>query len=193
MRFTPTLLAATTALALTACAQTETAEESSASAEPAAPVQADAAAMPADAAADPAAPTDAQGFVNAMAASDAFEIASGRLAQDKGSSPAVKDFGRMLVQEHTKSTAELKAAAGEAKLTVAPEMTAKQRSDLTALEGAGANFDQLFKTQQIAAHEQALALLRAQAQNGTVAPLKAFAEKTAPVVEKHLAEARKLP
>ena len=72
-------------------------------------------------------------------------------------------------------------------------MTAKQQSDLAALKQAGDRFDSLYKTQQIAAHEQTLALLQAQAANGTAAPLKAFAAKTAPVVEKHLAEARNLP
>jgi putative membrane protein len=190
MRFSPVLLTAAGALALAACS--ERAEETAVEAEPAA-TAAETTAANAEAAADPAAPSDPQGFVNAAAASDMFEIESGKLAQQKGSSEAVKSFGGMLVAEHTKSTADLKAAASEAQVTPTPEMTAKQKSDLAALEGAGGNFDALFKTQQVAAHEQALALLRGQAQNGSAASLKAFAEKTAPVVEKHLAEARKLP
>ena len=190
MRYIPSMLALSAAMALAACSQRS--EETTMEAEPAA-TTADAGPAEAEAAADPAAPTDAQGFVNAAAASDMFEIESGKLAQQKGTSQAVKDFGAMLEREHTKSTADLKTAAGEAKVAPAPEMTAKQKSDLAALQGAADNFDQLFKTQQIAAHEQALALLKAQAQNGAAAPLKSFAEKTAPVVEKHLAEARKLP
>lgn len=137
--------------------------------------------------------TDPQSFVNAAAASDMFEIESGKLAQTKGQSAAVKEFGGMMVRDHTKSTADLKTAAASANVTPAPQMTAKQQSDLAALQGADANFDTLYKQQQQAAHTQALALLRGQASGGTAAPLKAFAEKTAPVVEQHLQHVQRLP
>lgn len=189
MRIASSLLAIAATLALAACA--ERAEEATANTESTASLSEENATDMG--VGDQAAATDAQGFVNAAAASDKFEIESGKLAQQKGTSQAIKDFGAMLERDHTKSTADLKAAAGEVGMTPAPEMTAKQKSDLAALEGADGNFDQLFKTQQVAAHEQALALLRAQAQNGTAAPLKAFAERTAPVVEGHLIEARELP
>ena len=189
MRFS--LLLAAAPFALAACAQP--AEES----EAAAGTDTAATATPTDTAmADPAAApgaTDPQGFVNTAAASDMFEIESGKLAQANGKSEAVKEFGGMLVRDHTKSTAELKTAAGSANVTPAPEMTAKQQSDLAALRTAGENFDTLFKQQQVAAHEQALALLRSQAENGTAASLKAFAAKTAPVVEQHLQQVRQLP
>ena len=186
MRSTRLFLGAAAALALAACA--ESSEDATIEPE-ATTAMADDPAR----ATDQATPTDAQGFVTAAAASDMFEIEAGKLAQANGKSQAVKDFGAMMEREHTQSTAELKTAAGEAGVTVAPEMTAKQKSDLAALQGAGDNFDSLYKTQQVAAHEQALALLRAQASGGAAAPLKAFADKTAPAVEKHLAEARKLP
>lgn len=137
--------------------------------------------------------TDPQGFVNAAAASDMFEIESAKLAQTMGKSEAVKDFAEMMERDHTKSTAELKAAAGTANVTPAPEMTAKQQSDLAALRAAGENFDTLYKQQQLAAHNQALALLRGQADDGTAASLKAFAAKTAPVVEQHLQHVQRLP
>lgn len=148
--------------------------------------------VPANATGEQAA-ADPQAFVNAAAASDMFEIESGKLAQSKGKSAEVKDFGAMMVRDHTKSTADLKVAATTADVTPAPEMTAKQQSDLTALQGAGDNFDTLYKQQQLAAHEQALALLQGQASNGTAASLKAFAAKTAPVVQKHLEHVQRLP
>lgn len=170
MRTAHVLLSAAAALALTACAETSDdtttdAEATTAMSEETAPATSDA-----------ATPTDAQGFVNAAAASDMFEVEAGKLAQANGASQAVKDFGAMMEREHTQSTAELKASASEAGVTVAPEMTAKQQSDLDALQGAGETFDSLYKTQQIAAHEQALALLRAQVSGGTAPSLKAFAE-----------------
>lgn len=195
MRTPSTFLTLAGALALGACAQS--ADDTATSKATATATTADAGAG-AEAAAttdttasgEAAAPAE---FVNAAAASDMFEIESGRLAQEKASSQAVKDFGAMLVREHTQSTADLKAAAGEANTPVAPKMTAKQQADLSALRAANDDFDGLYKTQQIAAHQQALALLQAQANAGAAGPLKAFAAKTAPVVEKHLAQARELP
>lgn len=137
--------------------------------------------------------TDPQGFVNAAAASDMFEIESARLAKTMGRSAEVKEFAAMMERDHTKSTADLKTAAGTAKVTPAPEMTTRQQSDLAALRAAGDNFDRLYKQQQLAAHQQALALLRGQAEGGTAASLKAFAAKTVPVVEQHLEHVQRLP
>jgi putative membrane protein len=143
---------------------------------------------------DAAMPADAQGFVDKASASDMFEIEAGKLAQQMGKAQAVKDFGAMMVKDHTKSTADLKAAAAKADgVTVAPKLSAKQQSDLDALKRAGDNFDATYKQQQVAAHETALAMLQNYAQSGDNAALKDFAGKTAPVVEGHLKQARALP
>ena len=62
---------------------------------------------------------------------------------------------------------------------------------MDALKNAkGAQFDTLYMSQQVPAHEDALKLHQGYAQNGENASLKAFASKTAPVVSKHLDEAR---
>jgi len=105
----------------------------------------------------------------------------------------VKDFGAMMVADHTTSSNKLKAAVGEggAGLTVPTDMLPKHRQQLDALRGAGTNFDSLYTQQQVAAHEEALALLQRQADSGT-APLKAFAAATVPVVEGHLEHVREL-
>jgi putative membrane protein len=137
---------------------------------------------------------DAQQFADNAAASDMYEIEAGKLAQKMGKSQAVKDFGGMMVTDHTKSTADLKAAAGQdGSVTVAPKLTAKQQSDLDALKAAGDSFDATYKQQQVAAHQQALSMLQGYAGGGQSQPLKSFAAKTAPVVEGHLEKARQLP
>lgn len=156
-------------------------------------VAADQEALAPDPSADAAMPADAQGFADKAAASDMYEIEAGKLAQSMGKSQGVKDFGAMMVKDHTKSSADLKAAAAKADgVTVAPKLSAKQQSDLDALKAAGDNFDATYKQQQVAAHEMTLSMLQGFAQSGDNAALKDFAGKTAPVVEGHLAQARKL-
>lgn len=146
---------------------------------------------PAGQAAVPASP---QEFVDMAAASDLFEIESAKLAQEMGSSQAVKDFAAMMVEDHTTSTNNLKSAAAEAEpaLTVSPELAADQQAQLDELRQAGDRFDTVYKQQQVAAHEKALALLRGYAGSGGPEPLTAFADETAAVVEGHLDQARGL-
>jgi putative membrane protein len=178
-------LASAAALALAACGGNETADETVAEATPTD------VGMP-----DPAATPDTrtpQGFVDTMAASDLFEIEAGRIAQELGESEAVKDFGAMMVRDHTASSDKLRAAVADAGLAVAPELTALQQGRLEQLRGAGENFDAMYAQQQVNAHEAALSLLRTQAESGTLVPLKAFAAEAATAVEGHLARARELP
>lgn len=135
-----------------------------------------------------------QGFVEMAASSDMYEVEAGKLAQQMGTDDAIKSFGRMMERDHTDSTAKLHVAVGEAGegLTVPAAMQPKHRQLLEELRAAGANFDSLYAQQQAAAHEEALALMQAQAANGTSAPLKAHAAATAPIIEDHLRRAREL-
>lgn len=189
----PLLLAAAAALSLAAC-DTNTAEEAEAEAAAAGGATAEQAGPAADASAEGAMANTAQGFVDQAAMSDMYEIEAGKLAQANGASQEVKDFGAMMVAEHTKSSGELKAAAKSAPGATAPaRLDAKKQADLDALESAGERFDATYKQQQVAAHTATLALLQGYADGGDNEALKAFAQKTAPVVQKHLEAARKLP
>lgn len=137
----------------------------------------------------------AQQFVDTASATDAYEIAAAKLAESKSSSKPVKDFAAQMIKDHTKSTADLKTAAAKAdgKPTVKGEMTAEQQANLTALQGkTGADFDSAYISQQVDAHQKALAALQSYAQTGDSPPLKDFASNTAKVVEHHLDMAQKL-
>jgi putative membrane protein len=135
-------------------------------------------------------PTDATGFATAVAASDLFEIESGRLAQAQASSAAVKNMGKMLVDQHSQSTAKLKEAAARVSpaVEVTPALDPEKQAMLDQLRGAqGADFDRLFAQLQVQAHQKTLALLQGYANGGDQQPLKAFAQDAAPAVQKHLA------
>ena len=140
------------------------------------------------------APLPTADFIAAAAASDMYEIEAGKLAADKGSSQAIKDFGTMLQADHKSSTEQLKAAVAETATTMpVPEMTAEQKDMLDMLKSAnGADFDKSFLDQQVTAHGKALAMLNAYAAGGTDDPIKRFATKAAPVVQGHLDKAKSL-
>lgn len=139
--------------------------------------------------------TSGQAFADTAAASDAYEIEAGKLAQQKATSQALKDFGGMMVTAHTDSTAKLKAAAAKAKPAVTPNPTlnAEQQSNLDTLRQAtGADFDGAYKSQQVVAHEKALTAMKDYASGGTVPELKAFAGDTSKAVQMHLDKVRGL-
>jgi putative membrane protein len=185
------ILAGAAFVALSACGDTSEAD-SEVAATPGDGVAAETAAA-VDASADSAVPTTAQGFVDMAAASDMYEIEAGKLARQMSQNQSVKEFGEMMVTDHTRSTNSLKAAAEQVEgVTVAPELSPKHRSDLEALKSAGEDFDRVYAQQQVAAHTQALSMLRGFAERGDAEPLKDFAAKTTPVVEGHLTRARSL-
>lgn len=138
------------------------------------------------------APATAAEFAAAAAASDLFEIESSRMAQSQAASAEVKDFAAMLVQDHSKSTAELKTIASKDNITLSPPtLRPDMQSKIDALKSAkGEAFDTLYLSQQVPAHEEALKLHQGYAASGDNASLKAFASKTSTVVSKHLDEAR---
>jgi putative membrane protein len=135
------------------------------------------------------APMMASDFASTIAGSDLYEIAAGKLAQTNATNADLKAFGGMLVTDHTKSTAELKAAAAEASpaVTVPATMPAELQAKLDALKAAkGADFDKLFVEQQKEGHQKALDALKSYAVSGDQPALKTFATKATPVVQGHL-------
>jgi putative membrane protein len=59
-------------------------------------------------------------------------------------------------------------------------------------QASAQDFDKVFINQQVAAHEEALTLHRTYAENGDNAALKAFAAKTAPIIQAHHQRAEQL-
>lgn len=142
------------------------------------------------------APMPAQQFTDMIAASDMFEIQSGKLAETMGSTAGVKAFGKMLVKDHTDSSSRLKTQAGKTKPVVALPMIlpADLKAKLTALKAtSGAAFDKLFVEQQIEGHQKAFDALTAYAAGGDQPPLQEFATAVAPTVQGHLTALQAMP
>jgi putative membrane protein len=130
-----------------------------------------------------------QEFADKAAKSDAFEIASAKLAKEKASSPEIKSFAAMVIEDHTASTAKMKKAAGETSPAIKPDptLTDDQNTKLADLRKlSGADFDKEYADQQVDAHQTALSLMTVYSDNGDVASLKAAAGEIKPKVATHL-------
>jgi putative membrane protein len=140
-------------------------------------------------------PLTAQGFVNAAAASDKFEIESSRLAATAASSSAVKRFASQMISAHTTSTAKLKSTLAGMSPPLTPDETlsADQQQKLDSLKGLkGTAFDSAYVSAQTQAHQQTLDALKNYSASGDNATLKAFANGLIPTVTAHLNMANSL-
>ena len=141
------------------------------------------------AAAPPSAPQTNADFVTALAASDLFEIEAGKLAQQKGQSAEVKGLGRMLQEEHRRSSEELKALLAKSNPPVTPPTTLPPdlQARLQQLQGlTGEQFDQRWMAEQKASHQETLALLNGYLAVAEPGRLKDHAAKATGTVQKHL-------
>jgi putative membrane protein len=107
----------------------------------------------------------------------------------------VKKFAAMMVTDHTKSTEDLKKAIADSGQAITPPgaLPDDLRGKLDDLNKVDAkDFDANYMDNQVDAHQAALDLLQRYAEDGDVAQIKAFAAATAPAVQKHLDEARRI-
>lgn len=143
------------------------------------------AAMPASAdKADAPMNIDRASFVKVVTSSNAFEIESSKLAEQKVKDVDVKEFAAAMIKDHTMAAEELQKAA---KLDDAPaKLSPKHAAMLELLKGASdKDFQPLYIEMQTTAHMEAVTLFATYAKGGDDEAVKAFAAKTLPKLEMH--------
>jgi len=187
------LVAFATAVAVAGCKKTENPP-----ADTATPAVAPAPDTTKPAAAAAPAINDAQ-IAHIAVTANSVDSAAGMLAEKKGASKAVKDFGKTMVTDH--SGVNKQAVALATKLNVTPEDndTSKQLksggdANLAKLQGlTGKAFDKAYIDNEVAYHQAVLdALDKTLIPNAQNADLKALLEKVRPAVAAHLDMAKKL-
>ena len=130
---------------------------------------------------------DTSAFVSNASQSDMYEVQAAKIAQTRSKNAAVKDFARMMAAEHTAMMNEMAPLVKAAGKAPAAELDQRRKGFLDNLNQAtDANFDKTYIDQQVAAHEEALTLVKGYADAGDDAGLKAGAAKTVAKVQMHL-------
>jgi putative membrane protein len=115
------------------------------------------------------------------------EVDAGNLAQQKGNSQAVKDFGAMMVKDHSAANDKLQALASTKNISLPTsasigEMATKAKLDVLS----GDTFDKSYIKAQIKDHYGAIALFKKEIASGQDPDAKAFASATLPTLRMHL-------
>lgn len=133
-----------------------------------------------------------QKFVDFAAQTDMVEANLGQLAQNVAAEQKVKDYGQMLVTDHTKDFGDLHQAAQQASLEVPGAIDSEHNKMMIdpfqKLKGDA--FDHKYIQEMVAGHTKAIAIYKKEAADGQTPALKSYAEQALPVLEKHLDDAK---
>lgn len=121
------------------------------------------------------------------------EVQLGELAQQKASSQQVKDFGAMMVRDHSKANDELKAIAGNKNITLPPAPGEDHMDHIKKLsEKSGKEFDKDYMKLMVKDHEDDIDKFEKCSKDAKDADLKAYAAKTLPTLREHYNAAKKI-
>ena len=132
-------------------------------------------------------------FVQEAASGGMAEVQAAQLAQQRANSPQIKDFASRMITDHTQANTELQQIAQQESITLPSQPTGKDAAAAKKLSGLnGAAFDKAYSQDQLSDHQQVVALFRKEASSGQDPALKAFAQKTLPILQQHLQMAQAL-
>jgi len=126
-------------------------------------------------------------FVMKAAMGGMAEVELGRLAETQASSDAVKQFGRRMVEDHSKANDELSQIATRKGITLPTSLDAKHQATKDRLSKLnGAAFDKAYMDDMVKDHHTDVADFRKESTSGQDSDVKAFAAKTLPTLEEHM-------
>lgn len=115
------------------------------------------------------------------------EVAMGKLAQTNAASQRVKDFGAMMVKDHSEAGDKLKAIAQNKNITLPATLGDKAQKMVDDLQKKkGKDFDKAYMDMMLDDHKEDIDEFTKAGNNCKDSDLKAFATNTLPVLQKHL-------
>jgi putative membrane protein len=119
------------------------------------------------------------------------EVQLGKLAQDKSPTAGVKEFGAMMVTDHSAANDKLKAVAAKKNIKLPTSPSMGQMATKTKLEVlSGDAFDKSYIKGMVKDHEEDIQEFQTEAASGQDADAKAYAAATLPTLKAHLKKIR---
>ncbi|MDQ0638997.1 putative membrane protein [Pedobacter sp. W3I1] len=132
-------------------------------------------------------------FTTQAAVGGMAEVELGKMALEKSSNPQVKEFATMMVKDHGMANTELTAIAKQKNITLPSTVDDEHKKKMDDLsKKTGADFDKAYVDAMVSGHKSTLKLMEDESRDGKDADLKAFATKTAPIVQSHLVMINKI-
>jgi putative membrane protein len=124
---------------------------------------------------------------------DMEEVQGGKLAQQRGTSQAVRSFGEHMINDHSEANTGLKEIATQKGAALPTQLSQGQNSTLQHLAGlSGGEFDKAYAQAMVKGHTEAVNQFQQAAKNVTDADLRAWAQTALPLLQEHLRMAREM-
>ena len=121
------------------------------------------------------------------------EVQLGELAQQKASSQKVKDFGAMMVRDHSKMNDELKQLAASKNITLPPAPGEDHMDHIKKLsEKSGKEFDKDYMKMMVDDHKDDIDKFEKCSKDAKDPELQALATKSLPILREHYDAAKKI-
>jgi len=118
------------------------------------------------------------------------EVELSKLAQQKGSNAKAKGFANMMVLDHDMANAELKAIAKTKNVTLPDSLNTDSKKAWENLsKKSGVDFDKAYISAMVDDHKKTVSLFEDASKNLKDPDLRAFVDKTLPVIKGHLSKA----
>jgi putative membrane protein len=123
-----------------------------------------------------------------------LEVQLGTLALTKATSPKVKEFAQMMIDDHSKANEELKVLAQGKNISLPLSLSDKcQKKYNDVMEKSGSDFDKAYTDLMVKDHKDDVDLFKKASEDAKDADVKSWAGQKLPTLQHHLemAEAMK--
>lgn len=119
------------------------------------------------------------------------EVKLGELAQQKAVNPKVKEFGSMMVHDHSAVNDQVKALASQRNVALPTGVSEESQKDIDDCnKKSGNDFDKAYINAMIKKHESTIDMYEKAANKSNDAEVKTFINNTLPKVKQHLDSAK---
>ncbi|MGQ2984083.1 DUF4142 domain-containing protein [Flavobacterium sp.] len=130
-------------------------------------------------------------YLVAAAETDMKEIELGKLAQQKSTNADVQALGKMMVEQHTKALADLKAAAAKKNISIPAALTDKGQDAYKDLnDKTGHDFDKAYADKMVDGHEKMIKKMEKASEKAADADIRMWAANMLPTLRTHLEHAK---
>jgi len=132
-------------------------------------------------------------FVMKAANAGMTEVELGKIAQQNAASDKVKEFGQMMVKDHSAAGDQLKKIAQSRSINVPDSLSSESKKHIADMQKKkGKDFDKAYIKMMVEGHEKVLKQFEDEQSKGADAELKAFAAQTVPTIKGHLDSAKSI-
>lgn len=126
-------------------------------------------------------------FMVKAASGGMAEVELGNLALKKAHNASVRAFGQMMVMDHSKANKQLIALADSNRISL-PQYPGKDEQKLSddLMKKSGSDFDGAYVDAMVKDHQEDIDDFQKEIRNAKSLKVKAFAQHTLPVLQKHL-------